>query len=184
MNLFIVSRRECYCENLAAEEDVVEKMRTGPIEIDIAGPMTFWLIFLIFGVIIELILVPIFGSAPYGSANIGNLITSIGRWIIYLPGSLILPLIVALWLGEMVGSMRSRVGTAAYVGLINALYAALIYVIAIFIIYLLLFYISPKSLTSITLTYFATYSVLVPVVILLVLIPLISALSAARHGGA
>ena len=155
-------------------------MGSGIVDIDIAGPLTLWLILLIMGVVMALVFVPLTSGTPM----ISKLISEISGWILYLPGSLILPLIVSLWVGENVGATRSGAGFAARAGLINAVYTTLIYVVAIFIIYLLLYYISPASLSSITLIYFAEYVVVLPALILLVLVPLISSLSAARHSSA
>ncbi len=145
------------------------------MEIDIVGPLSFWLGILVLGVVIEVVIL------PFTPNSISGLIGQIAGWIIYLPGSIILPLIVAVWIAERVGATRNKVGPAVTVGLINAAYTALIYVIAIFIIYLLIKYITPTFLSSVSLTTFAEYSVGLPVAIILILVPVIAALSAARH---
>jgi hypothetical protein len=163
-----------------AEDAPKPAQSASTVEIDIAGPLTFWIILLVIGVLLQLVIVPL----HMGSASLNSLLTEISNWLIYLPGSVVLPLIVALMIGERVGATRSSASSAAFVGEVNALYTALVYIIAIVIIYLLFYYISPASLATITLTYFAEYAVLVPVVILLVLVPLISALSAVRHSKA
>lgn len=147
-------------------------------QISIVGPLAFWIIIIIVGLVLEIL-----GSA----FSILSLFTTLGGWIVYLPGTIILPLIAGLWIGEKVGSARNKVGSAVSLGLVNAIYAALIYVIAIFIIYLIVNYVvQPQThiqtlLSTLTLTTFLEYGIGLPVVLVLIVAPLIAALSAARH---
>jgi len=149
------------------------------IEIDIFGPLAFWLVILIMGVLLALVMAPILNGA--GNTALAATITAIAGYILYLPGSIILPLIVAVWLGERVGATKSELGSAVPIAAINAAYTALIYAVAIFIIYLLLRYITPSFLASVSLATFILYVIVVPIVIIIVLIPFIASLSAARH---
>lgn len=166
-----------------AQPQAAQKPKTGSagqgIEIDIFGPLSFWLVLLIMGVLLELVMAPILNGS--GNTSLANTITVIAGYILYLPGSIILPLVVAVWLGERVGATKSEVGSAIPIAAINAVYTALIYAVAIFIIYLLLRYITPSFLSTVSLTTFVLYVVVVPVVIVVVLIPFIASLSAARH---
>lgn len=120
---------------------------------------------------------------PFAPQNINGLLESIAGWIIYFPGYFILPLVVAVWLGERVGASRNKVTSAMTVGLINAIYAILIYVIAMVIIYLLITAIKPSffSASNISLVSFAENAIGIPVAIVLILVPFIASLSAARH---
>ena len=149
------------------------------IEIDIFGPLAFWLVILIMGVLLALVMAPILNGA--GNTGLAATITAIAGYILYLPGSIILPLIVAVWLGERVGATKSELGSAVPIAAINAAYTALIYAVAIFIIYLLLRYITPSFLASVSLATFILYVVVVPIIIIVLLIPFIASLSAARH---
>jgi len=149
------------------------------VEINIWGPLIFWIFFLILGLALELLVAPVVKSA--GNVDIANTIGTIAGYIIYMPGSIILPLIVALWIGERVGASHAKLSPAATVGIVNATYAALIYAVTIFIIYLLIRYVAPNFLSTITLESFLIYAVAIPVAIVIVLIPLIASLSAARH---
>ncbi|MGC8571906.1 MAG: hypothetical protein ACP5LH_01325 [Candidatus Micrarchaeia archaeon] len=151
------------------------------IEIDIIGPLTFWLSFLVMGVIIQLILIPIFNNSIDNS--IIEVLNKISGWILYLPGSLILSLIVALWIGERIGATKNKVKSAVIIGVINAVYTIIVYIIAIFIIYLLISYIEPTFIKdyNLTLTLLAEYVIIIPSAIVLILVPFIASLSAARH---
>ncbi|MGC8649007.1 MAG: hypothetical protein ACP5UN_02205 [Candidatus Micrarchaeia archaeon] len=150
------------------------------IEIDIVGPLSFWLAFLIMGVIIQLVLVPFMNSAT-SQNTITPVLLEISSWILYLPGSIILPLIVALWLGEKIGATKNKIKSAITIATINAIYTALVYIIAIFIIYLLIDYITPTFFNKIGIVAIAEYVVILPIIIIVILIPLIASLSAARH---
>ena len=160
-----------------AEETVV---KNGPVETNIGAPLIFWIVFLIIGVMISLFIVPLFSGSP----TTKNLLVSISNWILYLPGSIILPLVVSIWIGESVGQRRETGGKSAKIGEVNAVYASLIYVVAIFIIYLLLYYIDMAALATITILFFVEYVVVIPVFIVLILTPIVSALSAIRHSTA
>ncbi len=151
------------------------KKRT--VEIDIVAPLIFWIALLLIGVLAILLFQPIFSS----NKGISTLMTDISGWILYLPGSLIMPLVVSIWIGEKAGQAKNGIKSAAKIGEINAVYATLIYVVAVFIIYLLLYYISPASIQSKSLINYAEYVILLPAVIILALVPIVSALSAARH---
>jgi len=154
--------------------------RRRTVEIDIAGPLIFWITMLVIGLLAVLVFEPVFSNI----AGVKALMGDISQWILYLPGSVILPLIVSIWIGERVGSTKGNVKAAAKAGEINALYTTLIYIVAIFIIYMLIYYISPGSLQSISLVNYAEYVIAIPAIIILVLTPLVSALSGARHSGA
>ncbi len=155
----------------------VEKRR--PVEIDIVAPLIFWLALLLIGVLALLVLKPVFANIT----GVATLMAEISQLILYLPGCVIMPLIVSIWIGEKAGQAKNGIKSATKIGEINAIYATLIYIVAIFIIYLLIYYISPASLQSISLVSYAEYVILLPAVIVLALVPIVSALSAARHSG-
>ena len=148
-----------------------------PIETSIGGPLVLWIAFLIVGVILLLVVAPLVSSNRLAY----NLVRSISNWILYLPGSLVLPLIISVWMGESVGKNRVGIGRSARIGEVNAVYVAMVYVITIIIIYLVFYYINPVAVSSVSLTDFVEFSVALPVVIVLVLTPIVAALSAARH---
>jgi hypothetical protein len=148
------------------------------IDTDIFGPMAFWIFMLAVGLIIEFAGVPI---AKLVGAPTSGIIT-VANYLLYLPGAIVLPLVVAVWVGERVGSVGKKVRLSLKVGLLNAIYVALIYSIVIFIIYLIIYYIDAKALpVGFTIDSFITNLIAIPVIIVLVLTPLISSVSAARH---
>src|SRR5208283_342838 len=113
--------------------------------ISIVRPMTFWIGVLLLGLVFTFVL------APITKAYTPNYFASIGRFILYQPGAIILPLIVAVWMSEK---------------------------IAIFIIYLIGNYFGPGALpTAFTLNGFVINLVVVPAAIVIALIPFLSMLS-------
>ncbi|MCL5429861.1 MAG: hypothetical protein M1504_00090, partial [Candidatus Marsarchaeota archaeon] len=85
--------------------------------------------------------------------------------------------------GERIGASREQ-KTVWKVSAMNAIYTSIIYVIVILIIYLILKYGTQVQIWGTNIVSFAEFVVVVPIAIVLVLIPLIAALSAARHAGA
>lgn len=165
--------------------EMLEKKLSGEkMEIDIVTPLSFWLAILTIGIILQIVVIPVFGP------NLGtypNLLPSVAKWILYLPGSVVLPLLVSLWIGERVGASGNKPRNAMVIGGINGFYADLVYAIAMFVIYLLLAYITPQFFSSVSATPLTTYSFLesvlvVPIVIVGALVPIVSGISAARRG--
>jgi len=147
--------------------------------ISIVRPMTFWIGVLLLGLVFTFVL------APITKAYTPNYFASIGRFILYQPGAIILPLIVAVWMSEKIGIFKTGPHVAVKTALLNAVYIAAIYVIAIFIIYLIGNYFGPGALpTAFTLNGFVINLVVVPAAIVIALIPFLSMLSAARHSAA
>lgn len=165
---------------MATETHTKETVVENGVDVEISQPLVFWVFMLLIGVIIEAILLPLSGSLNL-SATLKSTLTSIAGWLLYLPGSIIFPLIVSIWIGERVGALRRNIASSASIGFINAVYAALIYIVSIFIIYLIIKYITPAFLAIVPITTFVEYAIIIPVVIVIVLVPLVSAISAARH---
>ena len=142
--------------------------------IEISKPLTGWFGLLILAVIIELIVAPYFPS-------LSNTMIKFSNYVLYLPGAIILPLIVSVWLGERVGSITVKSGRILRLSVINSLYTAIVYTIGIFIIYIIFQYVSSIGLSIIKFDNFLIYLVGIPVGILLILTPIIALLSGARR---
>ncbi|MGC8586630.1 MAG: hypothetical protein ACP5K5_03770 [Candidatus Micrarchaeia archaeon] len=149
-------------------------------ELSIAEPLSFWIGMLLLAIIIELVIVPFSGSLGVSKDTFNN----IANYIIYLPGCIVMPLLVAIWLGERIGAL-SKGKNVAYKSIVNAIYMSIIYLVAIFIIFLVAKYTNlnlfPTLMPSLNMGNFLEYLVAIPVAILLVLTPLFAILSAARH---
>lgn len=147
-------------------------------EIVITGPIAFWIIMLFVGMIFAFILAPYLGI----KTKLGGDILSASQYILYLPGSLILPLIVSLWAGSRIGSSGRQIGGAVKAGVLNGVYIGVIYGIATTAIIIAIYYINPSILPNgVGLENFAISSIGIPIGIVIALTTLISFLSAARH---
>jgi hypothetical protein len=169
------------------EKDKIEKAREAHnvadgtrtvSEIVITGPMTFWILVLCVSIVLSFILAPSLGI----KTKIGGDILLASQYILYLPGSLILPLIVSLWAGSRIGSSGRQIKAAVKAGVLNGVYMGVVYGIAITAIILAIYYINPAILPNgLGLENFAIRSIGTPIAIVIVLTTLISLLSAARH---
>ncbi len=117
--------------------------------------------------------------------NLTGYMTKIASYLIYMPGGIVLPLVAALWMGVRVGRVSKKPKTVLYAGLVNALYALIVYIIAISVIYLIVSYANPvviaKMTPKITLNIFLEYLIAAPAVITIVLVPMFATLSAIRR---
>ncbi len=145
-------------------------------EIDVFGPLAFWITLLVIGLIIEVV-TPVVGPKGFVAD-----LRQVGYYIIFIPGSIVLPLIVATWIGDRVGLHENGIGNSVKVGILNSAYASLVYGIAIFIVYLLMYYTVPDLAKTFSVTMFVEFLIGLPVAILFILVPLIGALSNARRG--
>ncbi len=151
-------------------------------EIQLSAPLAFWFGFLILGVIIELAVTFLPESLSTTSSALGR----IANYILFLPGSIIFPLLVSIWIGERVGKLRHKIEKTLGVGFINAIYTSIIYTIGIFIIFIIIgFFNNPAMTFSGFITNFIkndlTYNVVIPIIILLVLTPIFAIISTARR---
>lgn len=143
--------------------------------ISIIKPMSFWVGVLVLGLVLT------FALAPTVKPGQTNYFESAGKFILYQPGAIILPLLVSVWMSAKIGAFKPGAHVAWKTALINAVYIAVIYAIAIFIIYLIGNYFGPGVLPSFTLDAFALNVIIIPVAIVLAAIPVLTILSAARH---
>jgi len=148
-------------------------------EVEISGPIGLWIAILFIGLILDFVVAPLAPSLGI----VTTLWTTAGNMILYQPGAFILPLIVSIWLASRIAHVRKESTTIGKEALLNSIYVAAIYSIAIFIIYLLIYYTSPASLpTPFTLQGFVLNMIAIPVAIVLVLTPVLSMLASARKG--
>jgi hypothetical protein len=149
-----------------------------PGEIGVAGPLGFWIAMLLIGALLKVL-----GSdiGHLTGINTSSLMT-VANLILLQPGAIILPLIVAVWIGAKVGSLHRRSPAIRKIALINAVYVAAIYSIAVFIVYLVIYYLNSAILpTPFTLNGFVLNLIIIPDVVVLILLPVMAILSSARH---
>ncbi len=148
-------------------------------EITLAKPLAFWFGFLVLGVLVLLVFVPL--APKLGVSSAVSALDNLAKGILYLPGAIIFPLIVALWVGERIGMSGKGSHSAVSLGLFNAAYTALIYAIGIFIIFLVIYYSGTSNSLGITTHDFLLYLLALPISILILLTPTFSVMSFIRR---
>lgn len=155
-----------YDSESSAGGDEEPDVRAANFAYSLTSPMKFWL-FLIF--ISAVILLVVFESPSIAYASI---LTTLANILLLLPGSIVLPLLVALFNGIDIGNVSLSSSKANKAALYNGIYSSVIYLVAILILYETLNYVSSSLLPK--LSFIIQYWVLQPVGILIVL-PLIIA---------
>ena len=144
--------------------------------VSLTGPVALWLVFVLIGLLL-LVTAPLLGTGRYGS-----MLALAGTSIIGPPGDMILPLIVAIWVGERIAAMRKGTGASANLAFANAAYMALVYAVAIFVVYLMLAYARPAFAASISITQFLIYYLALPAALVILVTPIFTLLSVLRGG--
>lgn len=134
---------------------------------------------ILIGVLIKAAIMPLL--ADNGITQFSGSLATISSAILYIPGPIIIALIVAAYIGEKVGAASHKASMAARAGIVNAVYASFIYLIIIAILYLIIKYVDVGILPSLRLSYFLIYAVVLPIIILLVVVPALAALATERH---
>ncbi len=150
--------------------------RTRRPNINIHDPMLLWLFVLTVAVVLR-ILATSTTLLPAGS-QLTTLINDISSFLLQFPGIIIMPLIIGVVIGSKVGERSNSLASTLKTGLINGIYASIIYLIGIVIIYIVLSYFTPAFST----TYLTVLnSIALPIVIFLLTLEIIAVLSYSRR---
>ncbi len=156
-------------------------MRFREPSVKLEGPLFFWIGFIIVALVLQLVAKgAIIGNGPQADV-LGGYLLDVSDYIINLPGILIFPFLVSIWIGERVSKASEEMSKAFMTSIINAAYTALIYAISIFIVFLLLNVSSLKQLISADSITMIVVTVLVPVGILFAFMTIFSLLAFARR---
>lgn len=158
------------------EEEGPTPKQPATSSVNIAEPLFFWIIVLVLALFSKVVITSTTTFVPSSQAY--AFLNSISTFFLFNSGSLILPLVVGAVIGAEVGLKSKTLYKALKAGILNGVYAAIIYVIAIVIIYEVLLYIIPQS--GVTTTFLVNNLVLPQVVILIVLVEIFAALSHSR----
>ncbi len=145
------------------------------LPISIAEPMTFWITLLVIALIFKIALSY---ANPFSASASAHFAGTIANYILFLPGSLILPIIVGAVIGVRVGDCVRRKRDILAKGLMNGVYASIIYMLSIIIIYAVFVYAMPASAPGIA--FLSTQWLAIPIAIEIVLAVLFSVLTFSR----
>ena len=141
------------------DKDKTATAKPQSTKVSITGPLTFWIGILLIAALLQLVAIPFANS--YSHTVFNNYFNDFANYVLYIPGLIVLPLIVALWVGDRVSYVESN--NKSFIvskGVVNALYTSLVYIVSIFIIYLIMSLVKLGVLHSLTLLPFVEYLIL------------------------
>jgi len=154
-------------------DEGIEK-ETGNAQVSIVAPMFFWLLLLVIALVINVLI-----NAGYiPSGKMLGILKASANFILFMPGSVILPTIVGAFIGAEIGRRSKSMYIAIKSGIINGVYAAIVYLIAIFIIYETIIYTLPDISPGVN--FFVDNWLAIPTAILIALSVLFAGLSHSR----
>ena len=139
------------------------------------GPLFLWALVIIIGIVLEVVIPALLGKSYASSAASYK---AIGGYILELPGVIILPLIISVWIGHRVGENASSVAGAFKSGLLNGIYASIVYGVIIFVAQLMLRYTTSYALTT---SFILKYVVAIPMAIVIIFTIIIAVLNEMRR---
>lgn len=169
-----ISGEEPWVRNSNLQEQL-SKNEGGNDRVSLFGPLFLWALIIIIGIILEVIMPAILGKvlASYAAAY-----KTAGNYILTLPGAIILPLIISVWIGHKVGEIAKNAVSAVKLGLINGVYASIVYGVIIFVAQLTLKYTTTYALTT---DFIIKYLIGIPIAIVIVFTIIIALLNEMRH---
>ncbi|MGI0100567.1 MAG: hypothetical protein ACREBH_02510 [Candidatus Micrarchaeaceae archaeon] len=156
-----------------------ESEKKGLMSISVEEPLAFWIGLIAIGAIMQLLAIPL--ATSYGHTAFNIYMNQFAGYVIYIPGIVVLPLIVSMWIGDRVSYLDRKKTNVARKGLINAIYAVIVYVVSILILYVIMNYLHAGVLSALSMDMFFKYVVAVPCIIVIVIVPLFAVVSAARR---
>jgi hypothetical protein len=117
------------------DEPKKEAKRGQRSHVDIGGPVTAWLALLFVALALKFLT-----AGVQASGGAYALFAGIANFILYTPGDIILPLVVGAAIGAEIGKRAGTLRKAQLAGVINGVYASVVYAIGIIVIYEVLNY--------------------------------------------
>ncbi|MDE1871113.1 MAG: hypothetical protein KGI06_02630 [Candidatus Micrarchaeota archaeon] len=158
-----------------------EERKDEEVTISIESPLMFWVGLLLIAALLQLVILPF--ASHYGRVLFKGVLEDFANYLIYIPGIVVMPLVISLWVGDRVSYIRKGSQVLAYKGLLNALYTSLVYSISIFIIYILMRFSNGGVLANLSVVTFSEYLIVIPFAINMIVIPIFAILSAERRHG-
>ena len=131
-------------------------------DVRIYEPMFVWIFLLSVAVVLNIILADT-PFIPQGSVTY-TISDAYIRFMLQLPGMVILPLIMGAMIGSDVGKKATSAKSATKAGLLNGIYASLVYFIAMIVIYMVISYLTMQYVSK---TALVTQDIVFPVLVFL-----------------
>ncbi len=116
-----------------------------PATTNVAGPISAWLVLLFVALAIKFF---VSSGTASGAGGISSTLANASNFILFFPGDIILPLVIGAAIGAEVGIRSKTLKKAGQAGLMNGVYAAVVYTIGIVTIYAVLSAVFPSIAPS------------------------------------
>ena len=139
-------------------------------------PMFFWIFLLYLGLVVKIVVVntDTFRQVP----TMYYILAAFSNFVLGTPGFIVLPLIAGAIIGAEVGLHTKTMRSALRAAILNSVYAAAIYFVAIIILYEVLNYAFPSTVLSLNAIIAAW--IFLPIIIVVVVTEVFALLSHAR----
>lgn len=168
-------RRSEEVESLQDMDTGKQKEKKTRKHVDFAGPLLFWICILVIAAALQLVAIPF--AARYNRIDLVGDANLIATYIFVLPGYVILPLIVSLWMGSNIGAVLGKDKMLVSRSLFYALSVIIMYMVFIFLIYSVFQMRQIAPLGYMPLFTFGEFLIVIPSLMVLILTPIISAIS-------
>jgi hypothetical protein len=170
-----INGEEPWIKNPIPEQDSGKRDSHSESRVSLSGPLFLWALIIIIGIVLEVVVPALLGKHFSSFANSYKVI---GSYILTMPGVIILPLVISVWIGHRVGEAAENVKSALRLGLINGIYASIVYGVIIFVTQLILKYTTSYAFTT---SFLLKYVILIPIAIVIVFTIVIAALNQLRR---
>lgn len=142
--------------------------------INLRDPLFVWVFILLIAVSAEII-----NSSGYvpKSTSIYSMLNTYANFVLVFPGIIIVPVIMGAIIGSEVGLRSSNINSALRTGMMNGLYASVVYTLTIVIIYFVIIYSVPQFITVYSLI---LDNIIVPLLVFIIVIEVFAVLSHSR----
>ncbi len=133
-------------------------------QVNIAGPMIAWVVLLIIGLVLKIVITLSGLLTP--ASSVYGIVNGVANFLLFIPGTIILPLIVGAVIGAEVGLKSKDIQSALRSGLLNGVYAAFVYLVAIVVIYMTLYYGVPNAVPLLSIIFLLS-NLALPILVLI-----------------
>ena len=137
--------------------------------------MTVWIALILIAVVFRVLIAN--PSLVSSNSQIYTLASAYSNFILQFPSIILLPLIIGAVIGAEVGRKSMTAKNALRSGMLNGIYAAVVYLIAMIAAYTILNYTNLQSVPTYTMI---MQSIAIPIVVFLVVLELLAVLSHMR----
>ncbi|MHB1830500.1 MAG: hypothetical protein ACYCO0_03845 [Candidatus Micrarchaeaceae archaeon] len=158
-----------------ADGDLPNRKQAKKSHVNVYDPMFAWIMLLLLAVALKVILENT-AAIPVGTI-LYSILIKYSDFMLNFPGTVILPLLVGVIIGEEVGIRSSSMKNAMRSGLLNGIYASVIYIVVTIILFLVVNYFTPQFISAYSIV---LSNIAIPIAALLIALETFAVLSYSR----